>query len=421
MDAMSIIKIVTAVTKKWAKQRKAEERSASNAARREAALRRSHRATIRDAAWEVMPAAYLKASSNNQYPAHARQIMYAARGAIQQMTGQPLDDQYFCQKILPDYLKEHEAETSGWDVAFDARGHLVEPFTGRSVPLGTLDVRAYLAQVEGVRSACWEEAPATSRVRGLFPTCGPGHRFGAIMFIEKEGFLPLFRAVRLAERYDVAIMSTKGLPVVESRRLVDRLCGRFSIPLLVLHDFDKSGFSIVGTLCRTTTRRYAFENEIQVVDLGLRLKDVEAWGLEPEDVFYGKSDPRNNLRKNGATSQEIAFLCDAPWGHMYHGRRVELNGFSSGDFVRWIEGKLQQPGIRKVMPGADVLGQAYRRAAEAKIVRGQVEEVVRQARARAQQLDVPPALGEQVRQRLLANPGLAWDQAVQAVVEEQLL
>ena len=32
-----------------------------------------------------------------------------------------------------------------------------------------------------------------------------------MLFIEKEGFLPLFEAVHLAERYDLAIMSTKGM------------------------------------------------------------------------------------------------------------------------------------------------------------------------------------------------------------------
>lgn len=47
---------------------------------------------------------------------------------------------------------------------------------------------------------------------------------------------------------------------------------RDRIPLLVLHDFNKSGFSIIGTL-RRSNRRYTFANEIEVVDLGLRLPD----------------------------------------------------------------------------------------------------------------------------------------------------
>ncbi|HEX5272760.1 MAG TPA: hypothetical protein VFW33_19820 [Gemmataceae bacterium] len=79
--------------------------------------------------------------------------------------------------------------------------------------------------------------------------------------------------------------------------------------LLLLHDFDKSGFSIAGTLQRDT-RRYSFESAIRVIDLGPRLKDVEKWGLESEEVCYGQSDPTWTLEENGATEQEIAFLCD---------------------------------------------------------------------------------------------------------------
>ena len=60
--------------------------------------------------------------------------------------------------------------------------------------------------------------------------------------------MPLFEAVKLGERYDLAIMSTKGMSVTASRRLVEELCGQHGIPLLLLHDFDKSGFSIAGTL-----------------------------------------------------------------------------------------------------------------------------------------------------------------------------
>ena len=62
-----------------------------------------------------------------------------------------------------------------------------------------------------------------------------------MLFIEKEGFLPLFEAVHLAERYDLAIMSTKGMSSTAARTLIDNLC-RHQVPLLVLHDFDKADF-----------------------------------------------------------------------------------------------------------------------------------------------------------------------------------
>ena len=65
--------------------------------------------------------------------------MYAARSRILEMTGKPsLDDKYFTQNLLPDFMKEHPELTADWDVVFDARGHLIEPHTGRRVALGTL-------------------------------------------------------------------------------------------------------------------------------------------------------------------------------------------------------------------------------------------------------------------------------------------
>jgi len=50
------------------------------------------------------------------------------------------------------------------------------------------------------------------------------------------------------------------------------------VRFLVLHDFDKAGFSIIGTL-RRNTARYHFRRPPEIVDLVLRLADVVAEGL----------------------------------------------------------------------------------------------------------------------------------------------
>jgi DNA topoisomerase VI subunit A len=55
----------------------------------------------------------------------------------------------------------------------------------------------------------------------------------------------MFREVQLGERYDLAIMSTKGVSVTAARRLIDYIYARYRLPLFVLHDFDKSGFTIL--------------------------------------------------------------------------------------------------------------------------------------------------------------------------------
>jgi hypothetical protein len=121
----------------------------------------------------MMPQAYLKASSNGSLPAHARQIMYAARAEIQRLAGRVLDDQYFTQQLLPDYMNEHPDATAQWDVVFDARGHFHEPHTGRMVPLGTIDVRRHLREVAG---HTLPELQVDLPEMAVFPTCGPRHR-----------------------------------------------------------------------------------------------------------------------------------------------------------------------------------------------------------------------------------------------------
>jgi Z1 domain len=104
--------------------------------------------------------------------------------------------------------------------------------------------------------------------------------------------MPLLERARLAKKFDIAIMSCKGMSVTAARQLVDRTCARYRTPLLILHDFDISGFSIAKTLC-SDTRRYSFRNEFQTIDLGLRLDDVRNLELESEPVSLAAKKDKN--------------------------------------------------------------------------------------------------------------------------------
>jgi hypothetical protein len=424
MKSTTFLKSLEAVTAKWTKQRKQENRGRAQS--RRVALTRCSGPSIKYAAATMMKEAYLKASDNGKLPASTRQIYYAARKQIMEMTGKSaLDSQYFTQTVLPEYIAHpfHRTETATWDITYDARGHFAEPHTEVITPLGTLDVRGYLADVRehAVEPLDVGQFFAAGLMR--FPTCGPEHRFNAILFIEKEGFMPLFEATKLAERYDIAIMSTKGMPVVACRCLADELCGKHGIPLLVLHDFDKAGFSIAGTLAgvdhydknfNQRTTRYKYRHAFEVIDLGLRLSDVNEYNLESEPVHY-KSNPSNNLDENGVTQEEIAFLCDSPNSYRPTGRRVELNAFTSADFIRWIEAKLQANGITKVIPDADTLEAAYRRAVQIEVVREQLGAIVEEAVKQAQQAKLPKNLDRIVRKGFKADPAQSWDQVIGAV------
>jgi hypothetical protein len=324
--------------------------------------------------------------------------MYAARPAIQERTGRKLDDQYFTQTLLPDYIEEHGVE---WDVVFDDRGHFREPHTGYQIGLGTLKVRKYQTDIGAIT---FEEAKFE---QGRVFTRGPAGCFGAVLFIEKEGFMSLFEAVNLAERFDIALMSTKGLSVTAARKLIDEMCGDHKIPLLVLHDFDKSGFSIVGTLQRDT-RRYSFANDIEVIDLGLRLPDIK--GLQSEEAFDRGSRNRRawNLQDNGATEAEIDYLLD---------RRVELNAMTSDQLVAFVERKLKKHGIKKVVPARNELQDAYRIFAHSRKVEAVVERELKKLNGDAAR--VPRDLETRVRQHIARHPTARWDEAIAEIAEEE--
>jgi len=327
--ANDIAGLVLEGTKKWTKVKKTEERSPASRRYRRERMTRARGISQKDAAAQILPEAYDKVSGGGTLPANARQLMYAARPHIQKVTGQKLRDNYFTQTLLPDYLVETGA---GWDVVFDARGHFVEPFEGKSFGIGTLEVRAYL---KGLCDPSIVEAHVS---QADVETSGPAGNFGAVLFFEKEGFAELLKAAKIAVRFDIGIMSTKGMSVVAARALADEMCHDYNIPLLLLHDFDKSGFSIAGTLQRDT-RRYEFQNQIRTIDLGLSLEDVTAMRLESEYQHHPKGTKAvmmDNLRENGATEAEVAFMF-RDFDRLRATRRVELNAIDipADDCAHW--------------------------------------------------------------------------------------
>jgi hypothetical protein len=197
-------------------------------------------------------------------------------------------------------------------------------------------------------------------------------------------------------------MSTKGMSVTAARQLVDKICGDHDVPLLILHDFDKSGFSIAGTFQRDT-RRYTFQNEIEVIDLGLRLEDIE--GLQNEPAFDKGSveKRRRNLRENGATREEIEFLLT---------QRVELNAMPSDRLIAFIENKLEAHGVEKIVPDKKELAEAFRRFKRGERIKKIVEA---ELKIKDEVEQVPDNLEDAVAEILAEHRKLRWIDAVQRI------
>jgi hypothetical protein len=397
--ADSVAQAVSKVIKPWMEIKKhadREQRAAAARAKEQYFRGRSSRVTIRAAAFAVMPEAYLKASGGGQYPATARQVMYAARPAIQERT-ETLDDKYFTQTLLPDYIQEHPDETSAWDVVYDARGHLTEPHTGTMIGIGTLEIRQYLSDAEGPVNLDFGEPEINLEI----DTKGPKYRYGTLLYIEKEGFIPLLEAAKIPQRYDVAVASSKGLSSTAARQLIENLSSQ--VQVVVVHDFDKAGFSILGTLQRNT-RRYTFDRMPEIIDLGLRLEDIKKWKLQSEAAdYYRGSNPTCNLQENGATTEEIEFM---------RARRVELNAFTSTQFIAWLEGKFQRHNVKKVIPDPVALERAYRRNMMANLYQELFSEHHEEIEARVKKIRVPRNLNPQLSALLKSKPELPWDRAL---------
>jgi hypothetical protein len=140
--ADDIVDMVETATSKWTRQKKSEERHPGMIRYRASRMTREPRTTQKEAAWEVLEAAYMAASGNGRLPALARQIYYQARPKIMAMTeDRELAYGYFSQTLLPDYIEEHGVD---WNVVYDARGHFEERHTNRRIGCGTIEVGNYL-------------------------------------------------------------------------------------------------------------------------------------------------------------------------------------------------------------------------------------------------------------------------------------
>jgi DNA topoisomerase VI subunit B len=411
--------MVTAVTKAWTKQKLAEIRHNDAMARRvERMTRPTRNWTIKEAAYEVMEASYLLMSEPadggpDRLPVRPRQIMYAARPSILRTTGkQEFDDGYFTQNVLVEYMIDHPDETVSWDIIWDDRGHIQEPHTGRLIGLGTLAVRSYIGAFHD------PVAESASISAAHVKTFGPAGRYGGVLFNEKEGFEPIFQAMRLYQRYDIAPMSTKGMSTTAGRAIVEELCGKRGLPLFVLHDLDKSGFSIMQTLTNDT-KRYGFAYPLQnVIEIGLRLPAVTRLGLASEAFQFRKNENLDNtadrLRTNGAMEDEIDFLLSPAPGHTTGGQRVELNAMTSAQLIGLVEDTLKANGVGKVMPSPGLLAETYTAFKRSAAAQASLEAEL--ARLNAQPVKVPANLDKRVRAHLKRHPHVTWDDAVRALL-----
>jgi hypothetical protein len=411
-DATTLKSLVEDVTKLWTRQRRAEERGSRSKFSRDSIFDTGlhEPRTFLAAANDILPRAYQHASGGGEYPASKRQLYYACREEFKQVVGKELNSNYFSNTLLVQYLNRHPKQAATWKITADARGTLTIPNTAHdlSIPCGTLEMNEFTEEMRGPFDPMEIELLPPE-----WPVNKPGERFQGLIYIEKEGFDELLNP--LAARYDLAVISCKGQSVVAARRFIDEFCSEHDgVPLLVIHDFDKSGFEIaqrlttVSELAEQTDRvAYHFRNKIRVIDLGLRLSDVQEYQLPAETVDFKGYFASDTI----TTADEQAFLRS--------GQRVELNAFTSPQFIEWVERKFHEHGLgTRLIPKDDILPNAYRRAFVLGRANDAIQKALEEASDAAVKLTIPKALRTKIRKRMKER-GESWDRALYGIVRSE--
>ena len=376
---MQVEEALEKIAKPWIKYRKAQEQGKRPTLPDEP---KPERVTFKEAAFQAMAEAYEVASSGGKYPIISQQVFYKARPKILELTGKTeLKDEErarFCYTLLPLFMQEHRELTRDWRIIYKPRGELIEPHTRHKVGLGTAEVAHYRAS--------WTNGLALGDTDFDMPdwkveTHGPHHRYGAVVIVEKGGIADVLRHAgrRTTE-------TTSRSSATKARASRPSWCwpmpsGDADVPIFLLTDFDRQGFTIAENL-RAGTWRHRYQNRVQVIHVGLRLEQINALGglaskspggLEDEPI--GKNTLKHvgddRLRECGATEEEIALL---------RTRRVELNALTTEQLVDLVEGALAEHGIGKVIPDAEHLEAAWR-AAKA---HAEIAEAVEKANKRAE-------------------------------------
>lgn len=264
-----------------------------------------------------MEEAINKASGDRKYKFSQRQLYYAIRPYVMDGLDKQPDYNYFC-RLLTEYENEY-GDIPG--LYRDPRGTLYHPHLHQEIPVGTVAISEY-------------ERPSWT--------------FNKILYSEKEGFFTILKDAKFPERYDCALLTSKGYASRAVKDLFD-LLGETDeeIQFFCIHDSDGPGTKIYETLQEATLTRKA--RKIKVINLGLDPWEASEMGLEVESF-------ENKTKK--PVADYIRYYdheYGTSWRKWLQTNRVELNAMTTPQFLKWLESKMKQFGIGKVIPDVHTL------------------------------------------------------------------
>lgn len=290
-------------TKEYTAKMKAAERDASKAIRDRERQNRQNKeeVTLKDAIFEVMDESIDIVSQDDTCDFSARNHYYALRPLVQEYCSKPLTQKYLDQ-VIDDYEQEYgiiERRTR------DPRGYLLEPHSGKSIPLGTKEVDNYTV---------------------------PLHLYHTLIYVEKKGLLSNFKYGQIAERYDVAIICAEGFAVRAAQSLMQSAANGHNMKIFVFHDADPSGYGIANAIGeKSGAHNFKFE----IIDAGLKLEEALQMKLQPETFTRQKALSSGltltpaERRLFGGTHQRIRGRNGKPCDQWIDCKRVELNALAA--------------------------------------------------------------------------------------------
>ena len=87
----------------------------------------------------------------------------------------------------------------------------------------------------------------------------------------------------------------------------------------------------------------------------------------------------------------------------------------SDQFIAWLEGKLAEVGVEKVVPDDDTLASAYRLALRRSRLQAAIDDALTEI-DEAPDAPVPDDLAEQIRAKITGK-AIAWDAAIWSIMK----
>jgi hypothetical protein len=337
-----------------------------------------------------MQSAIDKASGQGHYRFSQRQLYYAMRPHIMAALDKQSDYTYFC-RLLTEYENEYGDIRNLYR---DPRGVLYHPHLGEEIPLGTIAVQNY-------------ERPKWT--------------FNKILYSEKEGFFPILKDAKFPERYDCALLTSKGYASRAVKDLFDLLGDTDEeILFFCIHDADAAGTMIYQTLQEETISRPG--RRVKIINLGLNPWDALDMGLEVETFdSKGNKAVARHIKDKGSDGLDTSQYYS--WESWLQKNRVELNAMTTPVFIAWLEYQLKEYDNGKVIPHNEIIEAQLRKNAQAKIRQRVMDDILCEngfeQRVDAAMVKAAPLIEEQteyldgkVKDALSDRPEEHWTQPV---------